>query len=367
MSTDAVPQSPAPEPQPQPQPPAPPQPAAARKAAQGKTVSRVVFWVLLVGVPLSLIVLIVIGLGRVFSFSSPALEEKNYSKRLWTSGRHKIAIIHLDGTIMSGEGFIKKQIEQVIDDTSIKGVVFRVNSPGGLVTASDHIYQQLLKMRKERATNEEPLPMVVSMGGMAASGGYYVSMAVGDTPNSIYAEPSTWTGSIGVIIPHYNAFKFMKEHGFEEDSVRSHDLKGMGSFAKEMSPEVRAIFQKLVDESFADFKQIVKQGRPNLTDEQISALATGQVYTTRQALSNGLVDQQGYLEDAIRGLIKLAELDEDHVRVVEYKRETTLLDLLGAKAEPQKSELAALIELTKPQAYYLAPGWLPIDFRSFKD
>ncbi len=371
MSTDLTQQSASESPTPPNQPPAAPpasspQAVAARKAAQGKTVRRVVFWVLLLGLPLGFIFLVLLGLSSLFSFSSPSLVEKNYSKRTWTSGRHKIAIIHLDGTILSGEGFIKKQIEQVMDDDAVKGVVFRINSPGGLVTASDHIYQQLLKMRKERGKDEEPLPMVVSMGGMAASGGYYAAMAVGDTPGSIYAEPTTWTGSIGVIIPHYNVAGLMKEYGVQEDSVASHRLKGMGSIAKEMTPEIKAIFQQLVDESYADFKKIVQAGRPKLTDEQISTLATGQVYTVKQALENGLVDKQGYLEDAIQGVIKMAGLSEDKVRVVEYERQPTLLDLLMAKAESPHSELAALLDVAKPQAYYLAPGWLPVELKAHR-
>lgn len=370
MSTDTVRESPQP-PEPSSQPATPPVPSpeevAARKAAQGKTIRRVVLWVVLLGVPAAFIFLVLLGIGSLFSYSSsPSLIEKNYSKHSWTSGRQKIAIIHLDGAITSSDGFIKKQINQVRDDSAVKGVVFRVNSPGGLVTASDHIYRQLVELRDERGTSGEKLPMVVSMGGMAASGGYYVSMAVGDTPGSIYAEPTTWTGSIGVIIPHYNAAGFMKEHGFQEDSVASHRLKGMGSFAKEMTPEIKAIFQGLVDDSFAGFKKIVKAGRPSLTDEQIVALATGQVYTTSQALENGLVDKKGYLEDAIRGVIEMAGLSEGQVRVVEYERQPTLLDLLMARAEQSPSELAVLAELTKPQAYYLAPGWLPAEIGSFK-
>jgi protease-4 len=367
MSSEVT-QPAAPEPKPLPPVSPAPQPAQGgpvqqpKPASSGKTLRRVIFWSLLLGLPLVFFVVLIAGLGSLLGGTPGTIIEKDFSKRLWTSGRHKIAVIHLDGTIMSGEGFIKKQIDRVIDDSSVKGVVFRVNSPGGLVTASDHIYQQLLKMRDERGKDGQKLPMVVSMGGMAASGGYYVSMAVGDDQGTIYAEPTTWTGSIGVIIPHYNAAKFMKEHGIEEDSVASHRLKGMGSFAKEMTPEIKAIFQGLVDESYTDFKKIVKAGRPKLTDEQITNLATGQVYTCKQALANGLVDKQGYLEDAIRGVIEMAGLSEGQVHVVEYERQPTLLDLLMAKSEQSNSEIAAVVELAKPRAYYLAPGWLPVEF-----
>src|SRR5262245_54759652 len=129
MSSEVA-QQPAPQPVPQPQPspqtaaaPQPPRPAG--QASTNRTVRRVIIWSLVLCLPLFLLFLVMAGIGSLMSSSSGALIEKNYSKRLWTSGRHKIAIIHLDGTIMSSEGFIKKQIDQVIDDESVKGVVFR--------------------------------------------------------------------------------------------------------------------------------------------------------------------------------------------------------------------------------------------------
>ena len=100
---------------------------------------------------------------------------------------------------MGEESFAKKQIDQVRDDNHVKAVVLRVDSPGGTVTGSDYIYHHLKKLAEERQ-----IPMVVSMGSVAASGGYYVAMAAGEKENTIYAEPTTWTGSIGVIIPHYD-------------------------------------------------------------------------------------------------------------------------------------------------------------------
>src|SRR6185369_12594700 len=129
------------------------------------------------------------------------------------------------------------------------------------------------------------------------SGGYYVSMAVGDTENSIFAEPSTWTGSVGVVIPHYNFSGLMEKFQVEEDSIKSHRLKMMGSPFRPMTEEERGIFQGLVDESFTQFKEIVKAGRPKFRSNEaaLTAVATGQVFTTKQALANGLVDKEGFI------------------------------------------------------------------------
>ncbi len=234
--------------------------------------------------------------------------------------------------------------------------MLRVNSPGGSVTASDYMFRNLRKLAKETHT-----PIVVSMGGLAASGGYYASMCVGDTPDSIFAEPSTWTGSIGVIIPHYNVAELIEKWGIQEDDVVSHRLKGMGGIARKMTAEERAIFQKLVDESFANFKDVIKQGRPKFQHDPdaLDKLATGQVYTADQALANGLIDKIGFIEDAIDRAIQLANLDRKNVKVVKYRAESPLLEMLLGQSRAKGSiDLAALLESTTPRAYYLCT-WLP--------
>ena len=223
----------------------------------------------------------------------------------------KIAIITIDGAILRSEGHVKHQIDRVRDDENVKAVVLRINSPGGTVTASDYLYHHLVELRKEKN-----IPIVVSMGGICASGGYYIAMAVGDGEKLIYAEPTTWTGSIGVIIPHYNFSGLMKEYGIEDDSIASHPLKETGSATKDMSPEQRAVLEELVQVSFEGFKDIVKKGRPNLDDEtkdedgltDLDKVATGQVFTARQAKGRGLVDEIGFIEKAIDRAIELSGL-----------------------------------------------------------
>ena len=200
---------------------------------------------------------------------------------------------------MGSEGFFKQQIDHArkdIEDGNLKAIVVRVNSPGGTISGSDYMLHYLRKLAADTH-----VPLVVSMGGMAASGGYYVSMCVGERPETIFAEPTTWTGSIGVIIPHYNLAELLQKWGIQEDAVASDPLKTMGSFARKMTEKERKIFQGLVDEGFSQFKDAIKQGRPKFRKDPtaLDKLATGQVFTAQQALDDGLIDKIGFVEDAI--------------------------------------------------------------------
>jgi protease-4 len=286
--------------------------------------------------------------GSIAGDSDNKLEERYHS--LNKEGAFKVAIVEIDGTILDGDG-VKKQLDKIRADEKVKAIVLRVDSPGGTVTASDYIYHHLRKL-----VDEKKLPLVVSMGGLAASGGYYVSMACGTTDNVIFAEPTTWTGSIGVIIPHYNVAGLMEKWQIEEDSIKSGPLKQVGSPTKKMTPEERAVLESLVTESFARFKEIVLSGRPKLKgkDDQIKKATTGQIFTTKQAIELGLVDKEGFVEDAIDRAIQLASLDKGSTKVVRYHRQATLADaLIGAKTAPRSVELQMLHDITTPRAYYL--------------
>lgn len=270
----------------------------------------------------------------------------------------KVVIITLDGTIISGEGFIKRQIDQAKEDENVAAVVLRVDSPGGTITGSDYILHQLRELREERE-----IPLVVSMGSLCASGGYYVSMAVGDTPNSIYAEPTTWTGSIGVVIPHFNVGELMKEWGIEDNSVVSHHLKTMGSLTRPMTEEEEKIFQGLVDAGFGRFKEVVRSGRPKFREnpESLDKIATGQIFTSDQAKENGLIDEIGFLETAVSRAVELTGLPEENVNVLRYKPEPSLASVLFGEdvaARTPAPDVRALLDSTAPRAYYLFT-WLP--------
>lgn len=273
-------------------------------------------------------------------------------------GADKIAIIDISGVIMEGDGFVKRQIDMIREDMAVKAVVIRVDSPGGTVTGSDYILHHLKKLRDERK-----LKMVVSMGSIAASGGYYVSMAVGDEPQSIYAEPTTTTGSIGVIVPHYDVSDLMKRFDVRDDSIASHPRKQMLSMTRKMSDEDRAIVQAYVMESFERFKEIVKDGRPAFRKDESPLIeaATGEVFTANQAQKRGLVDEIGFIEDAIARVAELSALKLEETRVVHYHRPPSLFDLpvlasAAAQRRPSHS-LAAILELNAPRAWYLAASW----------
>lgn len=273
-------------------------------------------------------------------------------------GSDKVAIIDVTGVIMDGEGFVKQQIQRIRDDANVKGVVVRVDSPGGTVTASDYIYHHLKKLREERN-----LPMVVSMGGMATSGGYYISMAVGETPDTIFAEPTTTTGSIGVIISHYDVSGLLARFDVKDDSISSHPRKQMLSMTRPIPEEHRELIQGYVNESFTRFKEIVQQGRPALlaAPQRLDELATGEIFTAQKALEHGLVDKIGFLEDAVTKVQEMAGLNASKTRVVRYERPASLFEFspLALTRSSNAMQVNALLELATPRAYYLSTALPP--------
>jgi protease-4 len=268
----------------------------------------------------------------------------------------KIAVVHVSGAIMEGDDFVERQLKAVEEDKSVKAVVLRIDSPGGTVTYSDRLFHQAKKLREDRK-----LPMVVSMGSMCASGGYYLAMAVGDQENAIYAEPTTWTGSIGVVIPNYNFSRTMNMTGAQDLSVVSGELKLMGSPTKPRTEKETEVLQELVDITFEGFKDVVREGRPKFRadGEALDAVATGQVFTAKQAIDNGLVDSIGFLEAAIERAAALANLSTSSVRAIEYERRRTPIEqFLSASTQEQPAasglDLRSLVELSSPRAYFLS-------------
>lgn len=305
------------------------------------------------------ILVLLVVIGFFYTDESSVVEEWH---SLSKTASDKVAIITVAGTIFGAEGFIMDQIEQVRDDEGVKAVVLRVNSPGGTVTGSDYVYHNLKKLVHDRK-----IPLVVSMGGIAASGGYYVAMAAGDVENTIYAEPTTWTGSIGVIIPHYNVAKLLERWDIEDDSIASSPLKMMGSPTREFPESIRAeeqkILESLVQSSFDGFKEIVLASRPALREnkDKQAVVFSGRIFTAQQAQENLLVDRLGFIEDAIERAIELANLDKNNVRVVDYKRPVGAMDLLlfGGQSRKPRIDLTSFAELTVPRAYYLCT-WMPV-------
>jgi len=234
------------------------------------------------------------------------------------TGEGKVLLLDLSGVISSQdkEGFIhqpnmlatfREELAKASKDEKVQALVVRINSPGGTVTASDILYHELrdFKARKK-------VPVIVSMMDVATSGGYYLAMAA----DKIVVHPSTVTGSIGVIMLTVNARGLLEKVGVETSAITSGPRKDMGSPFRVMTAEERGIFQSVIDSFYQRFLTVVQEGRPNLSLEQIKKLADEQIYSADQAKAAGLIDDIGYLDDAIEMAKKKASLAE--ARVVTY-------------------------------------------------
>ncbi len=273
----------------------------------------------------------------------------------------KIAILPVDGIILGGEdSFVRRAIRQASEDKRIVGIILRVNTPGGTVAGSDYYYYLLKELKKEKS-----IPIYVSMGGQATSGGYYISMAA----DKIFAERSTLTGSIGVIFPLYNAAGLCEKIGFSSNAITSGPMKGMGDMTKPMLPEERKIWQELVDESYRQFLDVVKEGRANLKDmpqKKLEEIADGRVYTAQQAKSLGLIDDICFMDDVVRKMIEEKGLNESEVEVIRYQKSASLSDILeSSDSNYEETFQKAASALFTPEAYYLAPRTLPIGKKEF--
>ena len=304
----------------------------------------------------------------LFSVASSALseilvetEEKTVTEKFISGNRsadNTVAILTIDGVITNeADGFVAKQIRKVLSDTDVQAVVLRVESPGGTMSGCDY-YLHLLKQMKTKRN----IPVVVSMGSMATSGGYYVAMA----GEEIYAEPSTITGSIGVIAPLLDATELSQRIGIAYNPIVSGPHKAMGSMMKPMSEEERAIWQNLVNDNFDRFKQVIREGRKDFAEdpEALDKLATGQIYTANEAIANKLVDKIGYLEDAVEQAGKLAFLNEHDYKVIQYKPKLSALDALFEARSPNTLlSKQTLSEISTPKVYLLCPYVIPVDSR----
>jgi protease-4 len=214
-----------------------------------------------------------------------------------------VAVIDINGEIVSGSTAslsasalassddIIPLIRQAESDSEVQAILLRINSPGGSVVPSDEIYHALKGVDK---------PIVVLMGELAASGGYYISMA----GQYLIANPNTLTGSIGVISSFPEASQLLKNLGVTVSVIKSGEVKDIGSLYRPMTDEEKVLWQKVVDETYESFIQTVAEGR-NMPLDQVRKLADGTIYTGRQALALGLIDALGYQEDAVA---KAAEL-----------------------------------------------------------
>ncbi len=321
-------------------PPPPPPPPRSRK------------WLVRLLVFLLLLSLLM-NFTQTVAFQQYAAGERPYEK--FHSGdliaRDKIARLEISGVIMPPHtDRWLKAIQKISDDKAVKGVVLIIDSPGGLVADSHQIYHRLQKLSEQK-------PIVVSMKRLAASGGYYVAMGAGPKAK-LFVEPTTWVGSIGVIVPRYDVSELAKEWGVKSEPLVTGPLKNALDPLNPMKPEEEAVWKAIIDDAFTRFVDVIASGRAKLDDTAIRALATGQIYTAKQGLENGLVDVVGYDDDATEDLKN--QLGLKSVRVVEYQFPSGLFDLLSAGGESSAGAdpLRRLFDANVPRAMYLF-GWRP--------
>ncbi len=260
---------------------------------------------------------------------------------------NKIAVIRLEGIInreMADD--IIEQIESAQKDKNVKALIIRTFTPGGSVFASDRIHNQIMKFRQGTSK-----PVVAFMEGLAASGGYYTSVAC----DKIIAEPTTITGSIGVIMGHFVLQELLEEKlGIQPVVIKSGLKKDWPSSFSEVTAEQKEYLQnKLIGPAYERFVLLIAQGRvEQLTPEEIRLLADGSIYNATEAMNNGLIDEIGYIDDAIELAKTLAGIEKAYV--VEYKRPFSLTSWLDSKTEIlPRLDRTGLYELTTPQLMYI--------------
>jgi protease-4 len=244
-------------------------------------------------------------------------------KTLQGKGRNKILIIDISGIIAVNKkrsltGFdtepgpvarIKEELEKAAKDKKVKAVILRINSPGGTVTAADIIYREIIRFKEKKKVF-----VAACLMDVAASGGYYIANAA----DKIIAHPTTITGGIGVIAMKFNIKGLMDKVGIEEEFIKSGDKKDAFSPFRKTTKEEKKIIQDIIDSLHQQFLAVIDQGRKDLSLDDIKPLADGRVYTAGQARDYKLIDEVGYLDDAVSLAKRKAGISK--ARVIIYHR-----------------------------------------------
>ncbi len=297
-------------------------------------------WIAIIAASVLLVVSIGINtLSYVFTrdftsfFDEVANQAEGYGERIIEpgSGKDRIAVVTLDGVIQDtgnaspflsvgyNHQLFMGQLNDLYEDPSIKGVVLSVNTPGGGVVESSDIYDAIRLIQEERE-----VPVYVAMGGMAASGGYYVSAPA----DKIFVHPETITGSIGVIMENINFAKLAEKYGIDFNTIKTGPYKDIMSASREMTDEERDMLQEMLNDSYDRFVDIIVDGR-EMSEEAVRKVADGRILNGRQAIEAGLADDYGKVNDAIVGLQE--DYDLGNATVFEYTENDSLSSLFGVK------------------------------------
>jgi protease-4 len=305
---------------------------------------------------------IALSAGDTGEGGGPAVSPETFEEEyVFGEGPDKIAVIPVEGVISAADSNVagtvpltspdglRNALRQAAEDDAVAGVLLEIDSPGGGVTASDQMHRLIQDFQ-----GSSDKPVVASMGATAASGGYYIATAA----DEIVAEPTTLTGSLGVILQLPDLSEAADKVGFEQEVIKSGEFKDMGSSFRDLGPEEREIFRSILDESYDRFVQVIVDGR-GLPEERVRDLADGRVYSGEQAEELALVDEIGGLEQAADALRRRADFDE--ATAVRYTRSPGLSSLLRARLAPQEPAALQALEAAgvslegEPQYLYL-PG-----------
>lgn len=330
-------------------PPAPPAKSSSATAVLVRVGTGLIVSLLLFSILLNFY----LGVFFVSSMKGPDVYRKG-------DKQHQIAIIPVSGLIDDSTAVTVRQSLAKLRENPPKALILRVDSGGGGVSASDRIWHELQTFKKE--TN---IPIVASFGSVAASGGYYISADA----DFIFVEPTTLTGSIGVIAQAFTVQGLLEKVGVKPEIIVATDAtkKDVLSPFRDWGEKDRSELRVILDEAHKRFVQIVADGRSSvLTHDEVAKLATGEPYTASQALANKLADAEGYLDEAIAKASELAKLPADakpNVVVIAPSKGFSLLSLLGSKSSvPAGAEQLldsqqvrkTLGELSMPRVEYTA-------------
>ena len=282
-------------------------------------------WGWLIGV-LGLLVIFLVTIVAIESLLGQSLSFPSYGAR--------VGLIRVEGGIYDSRRVID-DLERMAEDPGIRAIVLRVDSPGGGAAASQEIYDCI------RGVQEQGMPLVVSMGSVAASGGYYIAC----TADTIFANPGTLTGSIGVVMSFTNLEELFGKIGLDFEVIKSGRFKDTGSWSRQMTDDERALLQGTIDDIHAQFVEAVVEGR-GMGYDAVAALADGRIFSGRQALEAGLVDRLGTLEDAVEVAALMGGIEgEPHVEEPVRRERLTLWQLLSGTAsnllQPEASSVGA--------------------------
>ena len=257
----------------------------------------------------------------------------------------------LEGASIVSE--VKEALKKAESDDAICGLILRINSPGGTVTASDIIHHELKLFKKKTGAR-----ITACLMDVGASGGYYVATAA----DEIIAHPTTITGSIGVIALKFNVEGLLSRIGIEEETIKSGDKKDIWSPFRSSTPEERRIMQAIIDNLHERFISIVTDGRKSLKREDVEKLADGRIYTADQAMKSGLIDRVGYLDDAIKWIKESSGIEK--ASVITYYRPGTYKGSIYSALPKAPRNIINLIAingegLTAPPGVHFMYLWMP--------